>query len=76
MQFAARMSKQIINIQKTFLNNVFDTQALWQAQADHATQTMLDQAHAVIAVLPKRRGFTDFENPAWIDDSELVELEV
>jgi hypothetical protein len=44
MQFAAQISKQIIRIQKTWLNNTFDTQALWQAQTDRAARNILDQA--------------------------------
>jgi len=45
MPFAAQMSKQIVSIQKTFLNNVFDTQALWQDQTERAAQAILGQAH-------------------------------
>ncbi|MBT8494142.1 MAG: hypothetical protein KJO07_13890 [Deltaproteobacteria bacterium] len=33
---------------------------------------MLDDAHTVLAVLPKRDGYTDMEKPEWIDDSALV----
>jgi hypothetical protein len=44
MQFAAKVSKQLVRIQKTWLNNAFDTQALWQEQSDRAARVILDQA--------------------------------
>ena len=43
MDFAAKITKQIINIQRTYLNNVFETQALLQDQTQRAAQAILDQ---------------------------------
>ena len=44
MQVAARITKQIIRIQKTLLNNTFKAQALAQEQGEQATRAFLDQA--------------------------------
>lgn len=44
MHIAARITKHIIRIQKTVLNNSFEARALLQEQGERSTRAILDQA--------------------------------
>ena len=44
MQIAAAITKQIIRIQRTLLNNTLEAQTLWQEQGERTTRAILDQA--------------------------------
>ena len=44
MQVAANITKQMMRIQRTLLNNTFEAQTLWQEQGERTTRAILDQA--------------------------------